>query len=83
MIHSWDWHIYLHKWLIFMANVGTGKYTIHGSYGVAYPIPKTNIFAPENGPKHPKRDSLPIIQGFRGKLAVSFREGNPYITSIK
>ena len=29
-IHG-DWYIYLHEWLIFMANVG--KYTIHGSYG--------------------------------------------------
>ena len=25
----WDWHIYLHEWLIFIVNVG--KYTIHGS----------------------------------------------------
>ena len=23
--HPWDWHIYLHEWLIFMVNVG--KYT--------------------------------------------------------
>ena len=27
----WDWHIYLHEWLLFMAHVG--KYTIQGSYG--------------------------------------------------
>ena len=29
--HPWGWYIYLHEWLIFVANVG--KYIIHGCYG--------------------------------------------------
>ena len=32
----WDWSIYLHEWLIFMANAG--KYTIHGCYGYLFGI---------------------------------------------
>ena len=47
--------------------------------GVGGTLPKTNIFAPENRPKRQKERIVFQPSIFRCKLAVSFRDGNPWI----
>ncbi len=42
-------------------------------------LPKTNIFAPKNGGFQLESPGFQWSPIFRGKFAVSFREGNPLL----
>ena len=83
MTGPWNWHIYLHEWLVFVVNVR--KYPIHGSYGyyigfsriwiVRHTIPRFAI-----APWCLRHPSLPCIGG---GLTEKYMAQNPCFGFIK